>query len=190
VTIVSGEVVTDVDFGYVDTFDLVIDKATSGEPQPNEALSFVLTLTNQGPGTAVGPIEVTDSEPAIFSVTDVVEPAGWACAVAGQDVVCAFAGSLAAGESAVITIATTVIGAQGDQATNTAVVDISGPVPESNPNNNTDSVVVTIGRLPRTGAEFGRVVPFGAWLLALGLALVLIGRRRDDAEAVVEFDER
>ena len=178
VTIPPGEFVADVDFGYTDAFDVSIVKTVTGDPEPDAAMQFVLTITNNGPGTAVGPFTVTDAVPSVFEITGVSGAAGWTCTVTGQDVECTFAGDLADGEVDVIVIDVLVVGEPGDQATNSASVSVDGPVEDGDLTNNTDGVVVTIGELPITGAELGRIATLGFLLLAFGIGLAMAGRRR------------
>ncbi len=178
VTIPPGEFVADVDFGYTDAFDVAIVKTVTGDPEPDAAMQFVLTITNNGPGTAVGPFTVTDAVPSVFEITGVSGAAGWTCTVTGQDVECTFAGDLADGEVDVIVIDVLVVGEPGDQATNSASVSVDGPVEDGDLTNNTDGVVVTIGELPITGAELGRIATLGFLLLAFGIGLAMAGRRR------------
>jgi uncharacterized repeat protein (TIGR01451 family) len=183
VTIPPGEFVEDVDFGYTDAFDVSIVKTVTGDPEPDAPMQFVLTITNNGPGTAVGPFTVTDAVPAVFEITGVSSAAGWTCTVSGQDVECTFAGDLADGEVDVIIIDTVVVGEPGDQATNSASVSVDGPIDDGDLTNNTDGVVITIGELPITGADLGRIATLGFLLLAFGIGLALAGRRRREDRA-------
>ena len=180
VTVLAGSVTENVDFGYLEAFDVTLDKDISGDPRQNQALDFVLTVTNDGPGTAFGPIEVTDTVPAAFRVTGVSGPSGWNCGADGQFVTCNTTGDLAVGQTATITIGTTVVAPQGVQVANTASVVVTGPVDEPNTSNNSDTVTVTIGQLPRTGSDLGDFTRYGLILLVAGWLLLAAARRRDD----------
>ena len=182
VTVNPGETTENVDFGYVGGFNLVLTKTSSGDPQPNEPLDYTLTVTNQGPATAFGPITVTDEVPAALIINGVSAP-GWTCTVNGQTVECVLDGDLAAGGTATITINTTVSGSPGDEITNTAVVVVTGPVGEPDVTDNVDSVTIVIGQLPRTGAELARILVVGLLLLGAGLLLLAVTRRREDEES-------
>ena len=180
VTVIAGSVTENVDFGYLEAFDVTLDKDISGDPRQNQALDFVLTVTNDGPGTAFGPIEVTDTVPSAFRVTGVSGPSGWNCGADGQFVTCNTTGDLAVGQTATITIGTTVVAPQGVQVANTASVVVTGPVDEPNTSNNSDTVTVTIGQLPRTGSDLGDFTRYGLILLVAGWLLLAAARRRDD----------
>jgi uncharacterized repeat protein (TIGR01451 family) len=182
VTVVAGETTEDVDFGYVGGFNLVLAKVANGDPQPGGNLDYVVTVTNEGPAAAFGPITVTDQVPAALTITGVAATAGWTCTTTGQTVECVLDGDLAAGDSAAITIDTTVSGEPGDEITNTAVAAVSGPVGELDVTDNVDSATVTIGQLPRTGAEIARIAFIGLLLLAAGVLLLAAARRREHEE--------
>ena len=175
VTVPSGDFVEDVDFGYTDALDVSIVKTVTGDAEPDGELDFVLTVMNEGPGVAVGPLTVTDDVPDIFAISGVDSATGWVCSTAGQSVTCTFAGDLAAGAVDVIVIHTIVVGDPGDQATNGASVSVDGPIEDSDESNNDDDVVVTIGELPITGSDLARIALLGVWLLLAGAALASAG---------------
>jgi uncharacterized repeat protein (TIGR01451 family)/LPXTG-motif cell wall-anchored protein len=181
VTVEAGETTEDVDFGYVGGFNLVLTKTAVGDPQPGENLDYVLTVTNEGPATAFGPITVTDQVPPALPVTG-VDASGWTCTTNGQNVQCVLNGDMAANTSSSITIHTTVSGSPGDEISNTAVVAVTGPVGEPVVTDNVDTVTVTIGQLPRTGAEIVRIAVLGFLLLAAGVLLLAGTRRRREDE--------
>jgi uncharacterized repeat protein (TIGR01451 family) len=185
VAVEPGETTEDVDFGYVGGFNLVLTKTASVDAQPNGPLDYTLTVANQGPGPALGPITVTDQVPAALTINGVDAPAGWSCTISDQNVQCVLAGDLPADTAATIVIRTTVSGSPGDQITNTAGVTVTGPVDESDVTDNVDTVTITIGQLPRTGAEIARIAVIGLLLLAAGALLLGVSRRRDDETPTV-----
>jgi hypothetical protein len=179
VTVPPGAVVEDVDFGYTDAFDVSIVKTVAGEdPEPDAEVDFILTVTNEGPGVAVGPFTVSDEVPAIFDILGVDAPVGWSCGVAGQDVTCTLAGDLVAGDIEIIVVRTVVVGEAGDQATNAASVSVDGPIADADGSNNDDEVVITISDLPLTGTDLDRIAVFGMLLLLVGAMLAAAGARR------------
>ncbi|MEO1056301.1 MAG: LPXTG cell wall anchor domain-containing protein, partial [Actinomycetota bacterium] len=85
---------------------------------------------------------------------------------------------LAVGASAFIGIDVTVpIGTVGN-VPNTA--EVSGRVPDPNPNNNADTDVVNVpaGVLPDTGSDMGNTLRIAGLILTAGLALVVLTLRR------------
>ena len=179
VTVVPGVDAGDNDFGYVGLFNLTMSKTVEGEIQHGSPVDFVITVTNEGPGTALGPITVTDVVPGDLPVASIAS-VGWACST-GQDIVCNLDGNLAAGESAVIRVTATVDVAFGDESANTAAVAVTGPVPELDLSDNTDTAVVAVDELPRTGSDLMRYAALGLLLLVAGTALVGISGRREQS---------
>ena len=99
------------------------------------------------------------------------------CTRQGNAVTCTL-DELAVGASAFIGIDVTVpIGTEGN-ISNTA--DVSGRVPDPNPNNNSDTDVVNVptGVLPDTGSDMGNTLRTAGLILTAGLALVVLALRR------------
>jgi uncharacterized repeat protein (TIGR01451 family)/LPXTG-motif cell wall-anchored protein len=182
VTISVGDTRGAVDFGYVELFNLVLTKTAAGERQPDENLDFVIMVTNEGPATAIGPITVVDVVPPELPVTGVSADNG-SCTITGQTVECVLDGDLRVRETAEITVHTLVAAAAGSEVTNVAVVEATGPVPEIDTADNTDSASVSIGELPYTGSELLYFAIIGLILLSAGLLLVGATRRRERTRA-------
>ncbi len=182
VTVSAGETRGSVDFGYVELFNLVLTKTAAGDRQPGENLDFVITVTNEGPATAIGPITVVDVVPAELPVAGVNADDG-SCTIAGQTVECVLDGDLGVGETAEIMVHTLVADAAGSKVTNVAVVEATGPVPESDITDNSDSASVSIGELPYTGFELLHFAIIALILLGTGLLLVGATRRRERTRA-------
>ncbi|WP_435745934.1 LPXTG cell wall anchor domain-containing protein [Nocardioides sp. SYSU DS0663] len=71
----------------IDRADLTLDKAAVGTPVAGTDHSWTLTVGNDGPDTAVGPFEVTDTLPT--QVTGATATgAGWSCSPAAGTVTC------------------------------------------------------------------------------------------------------
>ncbi len=86
--------------------------------------SYTLTVTNTGTAATTAEATVTDAVPAVFALGSSL-PA--ACTATGQNVTCAIAGGLAAGQSVSFVIPVTPLaGAAGSTITNTATVSGGG----------------------------------------------------------------
>ena len=181
VSVVAGEATSDVDFGYVSGFNLVLTKTVNGDAAIGATLNYVLVLTNEGPAPTTGTLTVTDNVPSALTIEDVDAP-GWSCGVVGQSVDCVREGDLAVGSTDFITITTTVGGSVGQNIVNTATVTVDGPIDDLNITDNTDSVETTIGELPHTGADLFGFALFGILFLGTGIVLWATTRRRDEDE--------
>jgi uncharacterized repeat protein (TIGR01451 family) len=118
--------------------DLNIVKTGPATAAPGGAISWTLTVTNNGPGTSSG-FAVSDDVPG--GVTNVTSSTA-GCKVTGNDVLCS-EGTLADGDSAIITLVGTAPASYGTCFTNTATVTAN----ESDPNlaNNSSSVTTCTG---------------------------------------------
>ncbi|MGI9529643.1 MAG: LPXTG cell wall anchor domain-containing protein [Acidimicrobiia bacterium] len=181
ISIVAGDVTSDVDFGYVSGFNLILTKTVNGDATIGGTLNYVLVVTNEGPAPTTGVVTVTDTVPSALTVES-VDATGWSCGVVGQTVDCDLVGDLAAGGTAFITITTTVGGSAGENIVNIATVTVDGPINEMDVSDNTDSVGVTIGELPHTGADLFGFALLGVLLLGAGIVLFVATRRRDEDE--------
>ncbi len=66
--------------------------------------------------------------------------------------------------------------------TNVASVVVDGPVPELDLSDNTDSATVPVGELPYTGSDLLRFAVGGLLMLATGVSLVAVARRRQQEQ--------
>lgn len=126
------------------TADLAITKSDSPDPVTEGAvLTYTITVTNQGPGTASG-VTVTDKLPSQVDFVSATASQG-SCDVKGKTVTCAL-GTLAVGEytptSAVVTIK--VRPKKAGQLTNEASVAIGQGDTDPVAANNTDSETTTV----------------------------------------------
>ena len=131
--------VTDVDA----VVDLAIVKTHTGTAVAGENFDWTLTVTNNGPSSTGGPIVVTDPVPA---GTSYVSATGtdWTCDEADDLVTCVRDDGLAAGDDAPpITLTVLVLPSSGP-GTITNVADVSGPIGDPEPDNNTDSDTATV----------------------------------------------
>lgn len=129
---------------------------------------YTLTLDNNGPQTAAGPITVTDtlaSGLTYVSATSV----GWSCAAAGRVVTCTWPGNYPKNTPTTITITVFVTPAAGTSVTNVATVSYPGN-DDSNLANNVATTVsavtlrtvattpdgATTSRLPSNGTNYSQ----------------------------------
>lgn len=175
VTLVGGEEDLTLDFGFVPAATttppgdgdvrLAIDK--SAVDRTAGLITWQLTVLSAGTADATRGFTVTDPLPADLGYVS-ASGDGFACAVEDRTVVCRFAGTLPAGETAVVTLVTAVT--PGATVRNTATVDPSGRGYGSDVLASSDSAasVAADGELARTGIEAG-------WLLLIALGLLLGG---------------
>lgn len=157
-------------------FKLWLTKTSAGGGQIGEQISYTIVIGNDGPGTAIGPITVTD---VVLEVSPVTGATGenWNCSILEQTVECVLDGDLAAGAEATIVISTVVSRSASGTVANSADVESDGPVTEPDITDNTDVDTVSIGELPRTGSDLLRFTIFGLLLLLAGAALVMGSRQ-------------
>ncbi len=123
----ANNAATDTD-GVTQSADLSIVKIDSADPViPGQAFTYTLTVTNIGPSDA-STVQVLDTVPAQFTVTNVTSPSG-ACGQVGNAVTCTRP-TLAAAASWVITVSVTAnLAAPAGTYTNTATVSAATPDP-------------------------------------------------------------
>ena len=120
--------------------DLSLTKSASDSPVAGGPITYTLTARNAGPSTATA-VVVTDTVPAGVTVTSATG-GGITCTTAGAVVSCPV-GTLASGQSAVLTIAGTLAPGVTGSSTNTA--SVSSPVLDPSPGNNTATATSTVG---------------------------------------------
>lgn len=136
----------DLDYWHVDdvcvgaglpTADLSLSMTRGSALVPGSNVPYTLTVTNGGPGTLAGSLQIVNTLPAGLSFFS-SSGTGWGCSVAGQVVTCSWVGTLVSGASApALTLTASVdLGATGT-ITNTATV--TGTVTDNNLANNTAS---------------------------------------------------
>lgn len=159
------------DFGFVQPYDLTLDKALTSGAGPyrlGDQVTFSLTPTNNGPGTAVSGLTVTDRLPAGLEFVSAAGTDWSAATVSGQEITLTWQGDdLDAGASATaITVTARVSGTATASLRNVAVVRPSpqqrtpesipvgttpdgfengNPTPDpQNPSNNDDSANIPV----------------------------------------------
>ncbi|HEX7134065.1 MAG TPA: DUF11 domain-containing protein, partial [Iamia sp.] len=133
---------TDVDFGYRQEADLVIGKIVDDDTlDATDTAVFRITVGNDGPNPADGPIVVTDTLPdGLTPVT--ASGTGWTCTIVDPVITCEAAGPLANGD----TLEEIVITATVDATAETTLVNtatVAGATYEVDETDNTDTATVT-----------------------------------------------
>ncbi len=117
--------------------DLTIDKSTSTTSAvAGDQVSFVLTVTNNGPSDASG-VEIADTLPSDVSPITIAPSGVVSCNLDGQDVSCG-GPTLAAGESFLVTVEATVDPATANNSTPLNTASVSGVETDPVSGNNSD----------------------------------------------------
>jgi uncharacterized repeat protein (TIGR01451 family) len=119
--------------------------------------TYTLTVTNNGPQSAPGPVTVTDTLPAGLTFVSATAPAGWTCANAGQVVTCTLPGAQIKNVTLTFTIVATVTTAAAASVTNIATT-ADGANDDTNLGNNRGTVtsavtIRTVTSVPSVAAE-------------------------------------
>ncbi|MDH4146983.1 MAG: carboxypeptidase regulatory-like domain-containing protein, partial [Acidimicrobiia bacterium] len=194
-TLVAGQTRSDVDFGYTESIDLLLDKAAG--VLRDGRVDWTITVHNDGPAPTTGMLTITDELPGTLRYVS-ASGDGWSCSVNGQTVTCSRPDSLTAGLTlAPIVVVTDVVPGATGVITNSASVRANGV--ERSTSNNIDRALITVATpappttivrppagtpdLSRTGAEVVRLVLLGGALLLAGVALVAFARRHRRRQA-------
>lgn len=117
------------------TADLALAKTRGAALVPGANIPYTLTVTNNGPGTLNGSLEIVDTLPASLGYLS-FSGSGWACSVNVQIVTCNWNGTLASGATAPpLTLTAQLSLSASGIVTNTATV--TGTVVDNTPANNT-----------------------------------------------------
>jgi uncharacterized repeat protein (TIGR01451 family) len=122
--------------------DLSIAKTDSADPViPGQAFTYSLTVTNNGPSDAAT-VQVSDTVPAQFTVTNVTSPSG-VCGHVGNVVTCTRATFAAAGTWVITVSVTANLAAAPGVYTDTATVSAAtaDPVPGNNSGSQDTTIV-------------------------------------------------
>lgn len=154
----SGAVLTDL--GNLPAFaDLAMTKTATSGFQVTKTATYNLSVKNNGPQSASGPITITDTLPAGLSYVSAIGPP-WACGAAGSVVTCTYAGPIANGVTMnPITVTVTVAAGAVPSVTNTA--SVSSTTWDQTPANNSSSVTKTVMyvKLDKSVSPSGPQVP-------------------------------
>jgi uncharacterized repeat protein (TIGR01451 family) len=133
--------------------DLSLEKTGPSQVDAGDTASFELKVSNAGPSTAEN-VVVTDDVPAELTPTS-AKPSQGDCEITRQTVTCEL-GSLAAGESATINVATSVSESASGTIVNRATATTSTPDPDGPAD--ADHPVTVIGK-PTPSGGGGNVNP-------------------------------
>ncbi|WP_426243307.1 hypothetical protein [Nocardioides sp. LHG3406-4] len=122
--------------------DLAITKKHRGELVVGEQATYDLTVANDGPTAAPGPIVVTDALPAGLSYAGATGQ-GWTCAADGQLVTCSRPDALGAGETTALGLDVDVLPGAYPTVVNTATVTSPAEETGKADNTSTDTAPVT-----------------------------------------------
>ncbi|MDH4118021.1 MAG: carboxypeptidase regulatory-like domain-containing protein, partial [Acidimicrobiia bacterium] len=176
-----------IDAGVVDdVIDLQIEGTVSDTTvEVGDELEYVFEVTNNSD------IPVKDGARVLITFPPTVKPIsvdapGWEATIDGQTVTLVWVGVLMPGEELPpISVLTEVVSADGSLEV-VAVVGTINDLDETTFDNNETDLVVTITTsdtpLPFTGFETGLLLQMAAVLITLGTTLVLVTRRRRDAD--------
>jgi uncharacterized repeat protein (TIGR01451 family)/LPXTG-motif cell wall-anchored protein len=177
-TAVAAFINPTIDAGFVlRQFDLVLNK-TFGSIDTNQLMiTWNVSVVNNGPDAAPGPITVTDTLPAELSF---VSGGGTTapCTAVAQTVTCVVTGSLGVGSTIAFQIVT---GYAGDPSgiINGASVEAAVPGDSNVPDNESSAPVPPQSQsLPATGRNVDGPLLAGTLSILLGGLALLAGRRR------------
>jgi uncharacterized repeat protein (TIGR01451 family) len=156
-TLVGSSGATLADLAALPAFaDLQITKSSTSGFGVGQNAAYSLSVKNNGPQSASGPITVSDTLPTGLSYVSATGT-GWACSAAGSVVTCTNAGPVANGVTlGAITLTVAVASGAPPSVTNTA--SVSGTTFDHGPNNNSSSVTKPVMNVTLTKA----VSPGGA----------------------------
>jgi LPXTG-motif cell wall-anchored protein len=157
--------------------DLKLVKTLTGAtPKRGGTAEWLLTVANIGTAAAIGPITVEDE--LVNTLTYLSASGdGWTCSATGQTVRCTYSGDIASNvEISSLHILTSVSKTAIGKITNAATV--LGTSVEVETVNNESAATISVVKLPVTGSDTKNLTTIAAAMLALGLALTVLARRR------------
>ncbi|HEY0407069.1 MAG TPA: DUF11 domain-containing protein [Pyrinomonadaceae bacterium] len=122
--------------------NLSITKVATGAFAVNKNAVYTLTVTNNGPQAASGPLVVSDTLPSGLAFSSYTAPAGWTCGAAGAVVTCNNPGPMANAATAAIALTVAVTPSAAPNVTNTA--SVSGVTFDQTPANNSSAVTTPV----------------------------------------------
>jgi uncharacterized repeat protein (TIGR01451 family)/LPXTG-motif cell wall-anchored protein len=121
--------------------DLSITKTHPVDPvNVGEQIPFTITVHNDGPSPALGPITIKDTLPAGMSF--VSASAEWTCNTSGQTVTCTNPDNLASGADAPVLLMTVQLASSAGTGMYTNTADVHSSTPDPNSENNIANDVV------------------------------------------------
>ncbi len=162
-------------------YDLHVTKTGALTDPDGSAIQWIVTVTNDGPGMAPGPITLVDS-PGLGLELDSATGSGWTCVMLGTGATCTRIEGLPAGASTSILVSSTAAAVNGSAVANSAALQLLGSG-DLDPSNNSSIASVFVGDLPFTGFASGQLAILAAMLCVLGLVITGRVRRRDTSVA-------
>ena len=160
--------------------ELAVTKAV--QSYQNGVATYLIAVTNNGPNDTVAPVQVVDALPSGL-VLQSAAGSDWTCSQAANTATCTDDSPLAVGSSTSLTVVATVSGAAGTRIDNVATVSGGAPgagASHARSNLATITVIANSPDLPATGVALFAYFEAVAALLAAGLLMLLLGRRRSD----------
>ena len=153
--------------GLAPKSDMQVTAVASAGFATGGSATYTLTLDNNGPQGAAGPITLTNTLPAGLTYTSVTGTGSWVCSTLAQVATCTWAGTYNKNSPTTITIVASITNAAPTSVTNVATVSYPG-LDDSNLANNTASTTsavtvrsvattpdgATISRLPSNGTNY------------------------------------
>ncbi len=172
-------------------FDLEIIKTLDSVDASRRTARWKLVVTNNGPGTAAGPLTVTDPLPSQLGFVDTSSTA-FSCGASGQLVRCVSPGDLAVDQSIELFVDTSISSSASGTINNAATV--SSPLStdallgETTLDNNESAAPVEIGpsgnpQVAFTGSSTDVLVQIALILITIGALFmgIMASRRRRDS---------
>jgi uncharacterized repeat protein (TIGR01451 family) len=122
--------------------DLSVGMTRSGQLVPGSTATYTISVTNHGPDTLAGTIEVTDSLPAGLSYSS-ASGTGWVCSSNPPDVACSYVGTVPSG-GVVPPVTLTVVVDPNAAGTISNTVTVTGTGLDANPANDSATDVGNI----------------------------------------------
>ncbi len=157
-------------------YDLEITKAATATDPDTSSIEWVITVSNNGPGDAPGPVTVVDTAGPGLELDSAVGT-GWSCELVGTEATCTRTQGLLAGASTTILVSSTSPASNRTVVTNSVALELLDGA-DLDPSNNVASASVAAGDLPFTGFDMARLAVPATLLCTLGLFLVWRGNRR------------
>jgi uncharacterized repeat protein (TIGR01451 family) len=160
-------------------YDLQAAKTGALTDPDGITIQWVVTISNEGPGDAPGPITLVDT-PGLGLELESAVGTGWSCEVLGTEATCTRTQGLAAGATTTILISSTAATVNGTAVANSAALELVGSG-DLDPSNNASIASVFVGDLPFTGLSSGPLAILAAMVCTLGVVLVRRERRRESS---------
>ncbi|MEZ5184234.1 MAG: hypothetical protein R2720_00675 [Candidatus Nanopelagicales bacterium] len=131
--------------------DLAVFKTHTGGPWTiGKTGTWNIRAVNNGPSDNPGPITVVDTLPKGNEYLSAAG-SGWTCTASGRTVTCVYAAGLLVGQSSEFSIRVSVVNGAAPSVVNPA--EVTSPIPDTDPSNNTAIDEVRVKRQKQTAAK-------------------------------------